>query len=197
MKKCANKVTQIVVTSPIGNILVEFCTFGLHSVNQDPEINDRNFQPDSRRKVEILDTSFSLKNNQNAQNCVNWLDTYFHNSKALTGVNEQQLFCTIEQTTDAPFYDRVYVALLKVPFGETVSYKELATLAGNPKATRAAGSAMANNPFQLMVPCHRVLPSPSTSGKQRVGNYSSGKKVSVKEWLLMHEGHGLKNGHLV
>jgi methylated-DNA-[protein]-cysteine S-methyltransferase len=68
-----------------------------------------------------------------------------------------------------------------VPFGHTVSYKDLANRTGNPKASRAVGSAMATNPIPIVVPCHRVL---RTGGD--VGNYGGG--VDAKVWLLRHEG---------
>lgn len=68
-----------------------------------------------------------------------------------------------------------------VPFGHTVSYKELATRAGNPKASRATGSAMATNPIPIVVPCHRVL----RSGGE-LGGYGGG--LDAKRWLLRHEG---------
>lgn len=66
--------------------------------------------------------------------------------------------------------------------GRTVSYGDLAALAGNPKAARAVGSACATNPIPLVVPCHRVLPS---SG--RVGNYGLGGP-EIKRRLLRLEG---------
>lgn len=55
------------------------------------------------------------------------------------------------------FQKRVWRELVKVPWGKTVSYTELARKAGNPKAVRAAASACANNPITFLIPCHRVL----------------------------------------
>ncbi len=80
------------------------------------------------------------------------------------------------------FQKRVYLALMKVPFGTTLSYKELATLAGSPNAYRAVGSAMAKNRFVIVVPCHRVIKEDGT-----LGHYSSPKGVKTKELLLNHE----------
>jgi methylated-DNA-[protein]-cysteine S-methyltransferase len=71
--------------------------------------------------------------------------------------------------------------LRDVPRGETVSYGELAARAGNPKASRAVGSACATNPIPIVVPCHRVLPS---TGK--LGNYAGGPER--KRTLLTLEG---------
>jgi len=69
----------------------------------------------------------------------------------------------------------------EVPYGQTVSYKELAERTGNPKASRAVGSAMATNPIPIVVPCHRVLRSGGA-----LGGYGGG--LDTKVWLLRHEG---------
>jgi methylated-DNA-[protein]-cysteine S-methyltransferase len=58
-----------------------------------------------------------------------------------------------------PFQLRVWHALLEIPYGETVSYKELAERIGNVKAVRAVGLANGANPIPIVVPCHRVIGS--------------------------------------
>lgn len=73
--------------------------------------------------------------------------------------------------------------LAEVGYGETLSYLELASRAGNPRASRAVGSAMATNPIPIVVPCHRVL---RTGG--HLGGYGGG--LDVKRWLLALEGAG-------
>lgn len=55
------------------------------------------------------------------------------------------------------FRKKVFVELMKVEFGHTVSYGELARRIGNPKGARAIGNAMNNNPCMIVVPCHRVI----------------------------------------
>jgi methylated-DNA-[protein]-cysteine S-methyltransferase len=82
----------------------------------------------------------------------------------------------------SPFTIRVLTTLQGIPFGATVSYGELALLAGHPGAARAVGGVMAANPFPLVVPCHRVLAS---GGK--LGGYSGGEGVATKKWLLAFE----------
>lgn len=57
------------------------------------------------------------------------------------------------------FQKKVWNALKDIPYGETVSYKEIASKIGNPKATRAVGLANGRNPIPLIVPCHRVIGS--------------------------------------
>lgn len=68
-----------------------------------------------------------------------------------------------------------------VPYGHTVTYKDLADRTGHPGASRAVGTAMATNPIPVVVPCHRVL---RTGGA--LGGYGGG--LDAKVWLLRHEG---------
>ncbi len=76
-----------------------------------------------------------------------------------------------------PFEQAVYQTLMKVPYGSTISYGDLATLSGYPKAMRAVGSAMKKNQIALIVPCHRVI---QASGS--LGFYGGGE--ALKAWLL-------------
>lgn len=71
-------------------------------------------------------------------------------------------------------------ALCTVPYGTTVSYGELATLAKNPRASRAAGTACATNPIVVIIPCHRVVRADGS-----LGHYTGG--THIKEWLLALE----------
>lgn len=75
-----------------------------------------------------------------------------------------------------PFREKVYVELLKVPYGQTVTYKDLAMKINNPKAARAVGSAMKNNPLPFVIPCHRVV------GTNNPGAYAYGE--DLKYFLL-------------
>jgi len=80
-----------------------------------------------------------------------------------------------------PFYRAVWEALRKVPYGSTVSYGELAALAGRPGAARAVGSAMNRNPAAILVPCHRV-----TASQGKLGGFACG--IEWKKFLLALEG---------
>jgi methylated-DNA-[protein]-cysteine S-methyltransferase len=79
-----------------------------------------------------------------------------------------------------PFLQRAWKVLREVPPGETVSYTELATLAGSPTAVRAAGQACARNLVAPVIPCHRVVRRDGT-----LGGYAYG--LPVKQQLLDHE----------
>jgi methylated-DNA-[protein]-cysteine S-methyltransferase len=81
------------------------------------------------------------------------------------------------------FRQRCWQGLRGVKAGNVVSYAELAELAGNAKASRAAGSAMATNTLAPFVPCHRVV---RTDGA--IGNYSARGGSETKASLLEHEG---------
>ena len=73
----------------------------------------------------------------------------------------------------------------EVPWGETVTYGELAALAGRPRAARAAGSAMRHNPIPFVIPCHRVV-----AAGHRIGGYGGGgtESIALKRALLAREG---------
>lgn len=63
-----------------------------------------------------------------------------------------------------PFQRSVWRQLQQIPYGETISYGELARRVGNPKASRAVGSANGANPLPIVIPCHRVIASDGTLG---------------------------------
>ena len=55
------------------------------------------------------------------------------------------------------FQKKVWEELLKIPYGETITYMELAVRLGDPKAIRAVGTANGRNPIAILIPCHRVI----------------------------------------
>lgn len=65
----------------------------------------------------------------------------------------------VELSDTSPFFAAAWQACRGIPSGETRSYRWLAEAAGNPRASRAAGQAMAKNPLPLVIPCHRVVGS--------------------------------------
>lgn len=78
------------------------------------------------------------------------------------------------------FERRVREAMLRIPYGATASYGELAAAIGAPGAARAVGTACARNPLPIIVPCHRVV----AAGGQ-IGGYRGG--TEMKRWLLDFE----------
>ncbi len=79
-----------------------------------------------------------------------------------------------------PFQRRVWQELLKIPYGETISYGELARRIGKPHASRAVGLANGANPISIVIPCHRVIGS-----NGHLTGYGGGLKN--KQWLLALE----------
>lgn len=86
----------------------------------------------------------------------------------------------------SPFLRDVFAALREIPYGATVTYGELAALAGHPAKARAVGQAMHRNPVPIFVPCHRVVPAGGGSG-----GWSG--PTGWKERLLALEGAGPRN----
>jgi methylated-DNA-[protein]-cysteine S-methyltransferase len=85
----------------------------------------------------------------------------------------------IDIAVTTEFQLKVILATRQIPYGETVSYGELATQVGHPRAARAVGTVMACNRFPLIIPCHRVL---AAGGK--LGGYSSPSGTNLKLKLL-------------
>lgn len=79
------------------------------------------------------------------------------------------------------FQRRCWQALLKIPYGQTRSYAEMAGAVGQPRGFRAVGMANHDNPVAIVVPCHRVIASDGT-----LGGYGGG--LPAKRWLLELEG---------
>ena len=79
-----------------------------------------------------------------------------------------------------PFQQKVWQALLAIPYGETRTYGQIAQAIGMPKAARAVGGACNRNPIGIIIPCHRVIGS---NGK--LTGYYGG--LEFKELLLEHE----------
>lgn len=79
------------------------------------------------------------------------------------------------------FEKKVWNALLGIPYGQCMTYGELAEQIGHPGASRAVGNAAAKNPVPLVIPCHRLL-----AAERKLGGFAFG--LDEKRWLLKHEG---------
>jgi len=77
------------------------------------------------------------------------------------------------------FSRSVLAACRKIPFGQVITYRELAGRSGRPAASRAVGGALARNPLPLIVPCHRVI---RTDGK--LGGFSAPGGIELKQRML-------------
>lgn len=92
------------------------------------------------------------------------------------------------QLQDAtPFRQKVWQALRQIPYGETRTYQQIASLCGNPRAPRAVGQACSQNPIMIIIPCHRVI------GKDgSLTGFAGG--IDVKEKLLALERRQCQKG---
>ncbi|WIG56494.1 MAG: Methylated-DNA--protein-cysteine methyltransferase [Rhodanobacteraceae bacterium] len=100
------------------------------------------------------------------------LDEYFAGTR--------QAFDVPLHPSGTPFQLEVWGALLAIPYGETVSYADIARRIHRPRAVRAVGAANGANPLSIFVPCHRVIGSHGD-----LTGYGGG--LPAKRWLLAHE----------
>jgi methylated-DNA-[protein]-cysteine S-methyltransferase len=110
---------------------------------------------------------------ENLRECVSQLDEYFHRAR------REFTFKLDLQGTE--FQKRVWRELLKIPYGKTISYRDMAIALGDRNALRAVGHANGQNPISIIVPCHRVIGSNGS-----LTGYGGG--LWRKEWLLNFEG---------
>lgn len=107
------------------------------------------------------------------QDCVKQLDLYFS--------GHLRTFKLDYNLHGTDFQKKVWEALLTIPYGETVSYQDIAKRINNPKAVQAVGTAIGKNPCAITVPCHRVI---NKNGE--LGGFAGG--IEKKVLLLKHEG---------
>jgi len=149
-----NKPDRAFIKSPVGYLEV------IGSKNGISAINFLKFH------VKVGRTPHSLKE------CIVQLKEYF------SGTRKE--FTVKLDLAGTPFQMKVWKEVLKIPYGKTISYFELARRTGDVKALRAVGGANANNPVPIIIPCHRVI---GADGK--LMGYGGGLKL--KKWLLEHE----------
>lgn len=101
-----------------------------------------------------------------------WLDEYF--------ARRRPLWMPKMRLEGTPFQQKVWQLLLEVPYGETVSYGELARRISPTMSAQAVGQAVGRNPCPIVVPCHRV-----TGSRGALGGYAFG--LGMKRWLLDFE----------
>ena len=104
------------------------------------------------------------------RNTISQLDEYINGQRQVFDI-------PLDLSTGTPFQQKVWEALLKIPYGKTISYAQLANHIGQPTACRAVANANGKNPISLIIPCHRVIAS---DGK--LGGYTGG--IEIKQTLL-------------
>jgi len=128
-----------------------------------PESRFREEHPDAVRDDEALGDALRL------------LRRYFAGQRVQLGGLKLDL------SAGSPFQQAVWRELRRIPWGEVISYSELARRAGRPRAARAVGNAVGRNPLPVVVPCHRVIKADGS-----IGGFGCG--VEIKRALLGIEG---------
>ena len=139
-------------------------------------------------KEGVVKISFSNESPQELENyCQKHLGSEVHQGSDFTKYAKQQILKYLEgksQSLDfpvihlnSPFRQKVLEAERNIPYGETRSYGEVAKMVNNPRASRAVGSANAENPLPLYFPCHRII-----AYNGGLGGYGGG--LGVKKYLL-------------
>lgn len=116
-----------------------------------------------------VDTNDNIKETDLIKECFKQLKEYFEGNRVK--------FDLPLDARGTEFQKKVWNELLRIPYGETKSYKDIAVAIGNEKACRAIGMANNKNPIPIIIPCHRVIGS---NGK--LVGYAGG--LNVKEKLL-------------
>ncbi|EAD5402871.1 methylated-DNA--[protein]-cysteine S-methyltransferase [Listeria monocytogenes] len=131
----------------------------------------RNISYDEPKNWELLEGTIIEK--ELFQALTTQLDDYFE------GKREHFDLPVLLKGTD--FQQKVWQALSEIPYGVVVSYKDIAILAGSPKAVQAVGQANRANPIPIIIPCHRCVKS-----NGELGGYN-GADVDKKQYLLALE----------
>jgi len=150
------EIYQVSYQSPIGMMLIGATNEGIHRVN---------FIDDA-----ISETQEG--NHPHLVECIKQLDEYFNANR--------RSFSLALNPQGTPFQQKVWRALLKIPFGEIRTYGQIAAAIGNIKAARAVGMANNKNKIGIIIPCHRVI-----GANGQLTGYGGG--LWRKEWLLKHE----------
>lgn len=137
--------------------------------------------------------------NTNFEKEVRWLTNSFHKydivfntDKNYPYINQlDEYFRGYRMKFDVPvipigtdFQKSVWNVLKDIPYGETISYKEMAIKLGNPRASRAVGQANNRNPIPIIIPCHRVIGSDGS-----LMGYGGG--INIKKYLIEFESNNL------
>ena len=162
-----NEVAQLL--SPFGNLFVAFNEIGISgsALTETASLKDFCKKVENRTGVSCRETDSFPK--------------YLTDGLCLWSDKNDSSDLTFDLANASLFQQEVWRACQQIPAGSTVSYSELASNVGRPKAVRAVGSALGANPFLILVPCHRVLRS-----NGELGGFAGGLDLKLR--LLQKEG---------
>lgn len=157
--KSKNMKYQMIMDSPLGKLLL---------MEEDGALVKLSFRAEYR-EAQIRETPVLLEAKRQ-------LEEYFK--------GERKVFDLPLNYEGTPFQHEVWDALRKIPYGEVRSYKEIAEAIKRPKAFRAVGQAVHNNPIALIVPCHRVIASDGSLGGFAAGPETKMKILTLENVIL-------------
>lgn len=134
-----NNVRYALIPSPLGELLLTANDAGITGLY----FEDHRYPPN--RTSDWVESSAFL------QAATEQIEEYFQ--------GQRQQFQLTLAPQGTPFQETVWLALRQIPFGETVSYQEVANSLKKPSGARAVGTAIGRNPLSIIVPCHRVVAS--------------------------------------
>jgi methylated-DNA-[protein]-cysteine S-methyltransferase len=152
---------QYKIASPIGTLYLVASPKGLQGIYWNKQ------EPDLVKSLTTLNPAEKILGQASTQ-----LAEYFS--------GQRKSFTVPLDVDGTVFQKQVWRELVKIPFGQTISYRDVAKRIKNPKAVRAVGSANGKNPVCIIVPCHRVIAADGT-----IGGYAGG--IRMKEQLLKLE----------
>ncbi len=156
--------------SPLGQILIVASDEHLYYLDF---LNDDSDVDYELEEVSMLFSApLNLYSNKIITDTKTELDRYFK--------GKLKAFTIPTKTFGTAFQIRAWEELCKIPYGETISYKQQATNMNNPTATRAVGGANGKNKIAIIIPCHRVV-----GANNELTGFASG--IWRKKWLLEHE----------
>lgn len=154
------------MTSPIGELTLLAVDDGLVAIDWNDDVGHHTSVPDGDVRDVAPDDHPVLRR------AVDELTEYFD--------GDRTTFDVPLAPTGTAFQRQAWDALVEIPFGETVSYGEQATMLGDRNKARAVGAANGKNPIPIIVPCHRVVGS-----NGHLTGFAGG--LDAKAWLLDHE----------
>ncbi len=156
-------ISQTHTTSPLGDVLLAATAQGLAGVWF---VHRQEHMPDSSQWV-------TDNNNPTLQTAAQQLADYFQGKRHTFAL-------PLHPTRGTPFQRAVWQALQGIAYGQTSTYGDIARAIGKPKAVRAVGAAIGQNPHSIIVPCHRVL-----GANGSLTGFAGG--LDRKKYLLTHE----------
>ncbi len=158
--------TRTHTNSPIGTLTIVANERAVVAIRWDTDSADR--EPDAHDPVDDVDSA----DHAVLAAAVEQLDEYFAGTR-------RDFDLPLEPDGTA-FQHQAWDALVRIPFGETISYGQQAAMLGDKNKSRAVGAANGKNPIPIVVPCHRVVGS-----NGHLTGFAGG--LDTKAWLLDHE----------